>query len=326
MKRKFQKFNIIAFSFLLVIGGWMGCKKDVDIFIPQVGPLPLEEGNIDQFFNKVMPQSQFFALQKEESTIVRTEYGTRIHVPSDLKLVNAQGQPVSGAIELEVVEIYDKGDMILANRPTIAANGQVLNSGGELFLNFTQDGQTLSLDADQQILIEIPADDFIDEMELFYGGFSQFDSTFAWIEADLNPDTWNNVNIGEWLDDSLSQVWISGYSFLTERLQWINCDAFTNSGSELTEVCIQLPDGYDLQNTAGFVVFENINSVINLNYVFCRPQLPIGETASIITITERGEGNYEIAQQSITVEENMTVTLTPELISIENLLALLSEL
>lgn len=311
----------------MAFGGWLGCKKDVELFTPIVGPLPLEEGNIQQFFEKVKPESQYFNLKTTDNTIVRTEYGTRIHITADLGLIDSEGLPVDGDYELEVIEIYEKADMILGNMPTISVESKPLISGGELFLNFTQGNEILSLEQGKALMVEIPVIDseLWDNMELFFEGFSNFDSTFAWVQADFNPDTWDNVSIGEW-QESGSQTWIQGYQFVTEYLQWINCDAFVNSPEGTGQVCAELPEGYNIINTAAFVVFDNYQTVINLNYVSCRAQLPIGEPATIITITERGEGNYELGNESFIIQEDLTIDITPKLISIENLIAVLNDL
>ncbi len=85
--------------------------------------------------------------------------GTKVEVKN--ALVNAKGERVRGEVEVELIEIYTVPEMILLRKQTLSDdNGQlgILESGGEVFLKISQNGEELSLDGTGTLNILLPAD------------------------------------------------------------------------------------------------------------------------------------------------------------------------
>ncbi len=85
--------------------------------------------------------------------------GTRVEINN--ALVNAKGERVRGDIDVELIEIYTVPEMILLRKQTLADDdGQlgILESGGEVFLRISQDGEELSLDGTGNLNILLPAE------------------------------------------------------------------------------------------------------------------------------------------------------------------------
>ena len=78
------------------------------------------------------------------------------------------GNPVSGPVEIEMIETQSNKDMLLWNRPTTTTDGQLLVSGGIVYVNVTQGGNQLSINDNNPIQASVPSDNFI-AMDYFTG-------------------------------------------------------------------------------------------------------------------------------------------------------------
>lgn len=315
----------------MTLGLLTGCKQDVDVFIPREGPDPNAVGDIGRFFQKAAQdlQSQVYVTSNDQNTLIQTSKGTQIHCPAGL-FVNQNGVVVNGDVELEVLEIFTKSEMIRLNRFPVSSDKKVLDSGGELFLRATQGGEELQLAGDKKMRIETTAPDAVSEMELFYGvnlndPLAPDNDFFAWEEADGDPNIWNNVNAWEWFD-SLGNDWKFGYVFETTQLGWLNIDRFLKEpGLELTQVCLELPDAYDPTNSLALIVFDDLNSVMPLwgdpdQQKFCQINIPVNYSVKLVLISEQGDDNYFYAETPVVVQPDMTVSLLPVSTGFESVL------
>jgi len=117
-------------------------KNDNDnLIIPATG----EEFNAikDQALENIIQNFQFNA--EDGSATFTSENGVQITINGSCLTKN--GNAVTGAVDVEYVEIFNKGTMLTTNKPTmgILPNGDkaLLISGGEFFVEATQDGEAL---------------------------------------------------------------------------------------------------------------------------------------------------------------------------------------
>src|SRR5690606_40066268 len=70
-------------------------------------------------------------------------------------------EPVSGEIDVEFLELYDSGNMLVTNKRTMGQhpNGDrsLIITGGAFYINASQDG--VPLDRETQISLEVPGED-----------------------------------------------------------------------------------------------------------------------------------------------------------------------
>jgi hypothetical protein len=201
------------------------------------------------------------------------------------------GNPVNGNFTIEIIDALTKKEMMMLNRPTFTNDGQLLVSGGIIYLDANQNGQQLSINDSQPVMVSIPSNGF-DAMDFFDGSLGG-NNDFGW---DLSlEDTVTIVTMEE--DTTFNpngQGNMFSYNFTMDSIGWINCDYFYNSGDPLTEVNVVLPDGFNGSNSIVFIYYSNINSVANMhdydndsNFdLGSGYSTPIGMDVTFVTISE----------------------------------------
>lgn len=174
--------------------------------------------------------------------------------------INNLGSPVNGNFTIELVEALTKKEMMLLNRPTFTHSGQLLVSGGVVYLNANQNGQQLSINDSDPVLVSIPTDNYI-AMDFFDGSFDN-QGGFGWDESE-DDTVFTNTN-GNGQDSIFSENFFS-FNFEIDSIGWINCDYFYNSTDPLTQVEVVLPDTFNGNNSAVFIYYSDINSVASLS-------------------------------------------------------------
>src|SRR5690606_34812760 len=80
--------------------------------------------------------------------VITGERGTEITFPAGT-FVDGDGHVVSGQVQVGIIEILSKKDLLLSGVAT-ESNGKLLESGGELYIQVLQNGDTLQLNPDNQ--------------------------------------------------------------------------------------------------------------------------------------------------------------------------------
>lgn len=207
------------------------------------------------------------------------------------------GQTVTGNVEIKLLEVYNKRDMFLLNKPTMGKTwlGELnpLISGGEFKVMAYQNNQQLRLKSGFSYSATVPAPGGADpQMSLFYG--------------DTTNDTliWNPADSG--------QLWGTGnlYNGIFDSLGWINCDYFYNDPRPKTFVEVEIPHGFTNQTCAVFVWFDGLNSLTSFynysNGVYTTApsyKLPVGLNVHFIAISFIG-GNPHVAIVPSTIVNN----------------------
>ncbi len=127
---------------LTVLVGFTACKKENTVIAPITQAQPISSAMGGLFQQKQAP-AQSFGLDATQGGTIRGMRGTIVDFQPN-SFINANGQVVSGAIQLTLREVYDRTDMILSNRTTVADNGLLLSSGEVEILAY-QNGGRLSM-------------------------------------------------------------------------------------------------------------------------------------------------------------------------------------
>ena len=218
--------------------------------------------------------------------------------------------------------------MILHNVPT-ESDGKLIRSSGAYHIRVTRNDQTLGLKEGVEIEIQIPIEgQWSEKMELFYGERHP-DGQFNWVEADNDPNSQNNVWLGE-MYDSLTQEWGLSYQLYSSQLNWINCDEFMEAG-ELVKLDVALPETYSDTNTVAFIVFDQLNAVMAMQWnanekVFTENYVPINETVTLLIIAERGDNDFYFSSLNTTVTADKVIEMSPEEIPLGDIVEFISGL
>jgi hypothetical protein len=318
--KKIVTIVLIAGAFLL-----NACQKNIDAFVPD----PLTNAPDTNWYNIITSNMPVTALQdtlkikpatdsiEVNNTVADRNIGGLRLIFTPNCCTNSAGQAIAGKVNVEALFIKNKGDMVLMNKPT-SSNGQLLVSGGEIFISLNQNGQPLQLASNAKVGIRYADAAPNPQMQLFYGD-------------ETNPQQFN------WIP-SRDSIFASNqfYEMVSTKLRWINCDYFYDTtGTIRSTVSAQLPFNYTNANTETFLVFKNIRSVLGMygdvaEKRFISSKVPAGLPATVIAISKQGN-DYFLGKEQITTGVNVTtgnqkVSLTPVKTSLADIKAFLATL
>lgn len=214
--------------------------------------------SLNQLFAGLRSTPQTLSVQAGRDTIVFGTNGTMLHFYTN-SFKTANGTVItSGTIYLQLIEMYKPGDMI-RNRATTMANGQILQSGGQVTINATMNGETVYANAYGIGFNHSNTSNA--RMALFYGGTGNADSVATWTQSDTAHQ--GNVANGTTSDSTLPPTIVVHTIFNFDsctNFTWANCDWFYQNDSPETFVNIILPDtSFNPNNTQAYLVLPNVN-------------------------------------------------------------------
>lgn len=107
----------------------------------------------EKLFNELRPESQKFQIDADSDNIITGKNGTQVFVPKN-SFINADGELVTGKVDIEIIEILSVADFIKTNLQTVS-NGRPLQSEGMLYIDAKSNGQQITLAADKKLQIEL---------------------------------------------------------------------------------------------------------------------------------------------------------------------------
>ena len=302
----------------------IGCNLDLDLVdgpdttpdtdVQEDGPdrqKPAEPGALDELVEDARDDlTQFFNATADEFTEIRGDDGTIVFLwPNSLE--TADGLLVEGEVEIELIEIYGKSSMLVTDVPTngLNSNGEVaqLVSGGEFYVNATQNGEDLELNRSYMVIAPTANTGGPDmDMELFKVKEDGPDGQDLWVEAEpVNGEEQVDVNKGD-ADGGSGE-----YSFLTQEFGWSNIDRWYSDPRPKTTIHVDVPDGWDDENSGVFLSYDGENTLARFDTYDETTELfsehygliPIGLEVHVIFMTE-SEGTWSYAIQETTIVDN----------------------
>lgn len=122
------------------------CEKETEVIVIPSTINPTSTSEINKFFeDNLYDATQTVNINPSTSQTFTSNKGITYTFNANT-FVNSSGVTVSGNIDIELIEALTKKEMMLMNRPTFTHSGDLLVSGGIVYLNATQNGQQLSID------------------------------------------------------------------------------------------------------------------------------------------------------------------------------------
>jgi hypothetical protein len=295
-----MKSSIIAASVIAAaITSLISCKKNNDA--PQYA-------KADDFLASHAIPTQSFTGSAATGFTITGAKGTKVKFPSNA-FVDGNGNIVGGTVTVTMKEVMSKKDVIFSGVMT-EANGQLLESGGELLIKAKQDGKDLQVNpalADTGIKVEVPKVMNNKDMGLFVqqkrdqgpngggtGGGQQPQNPTTWAPAPYYPFG-NGPNT---------------YSFTLPGFTWVNCDRFYSDPNPKTTVTVSpvFQDNNLVTDLQVMLVFKNISTVITFpfnntiqQFESYQNSLPIGLQADLVIMGKDSDGFIQFGTQSITI-------------------------
>src|SRR4030095_11443969 len=144
-------------------------------------------------------------------------------------------------------------------------------------------------------------------MNVFYGDTTVNNlDNFTWVPAA------NTQRVNILRDGSRSY----GYEMFCKRFNWINCDKFTDTTKPRTTVSAILPVNFTNNNTAVYLVFKDMLSVVRMyanvtNRLFYFDNVPTNSKVTVVSISKIGDNIY-LGTKEATITRNLVVKLSPD--------------
>jgi hypothetical protein len=307
--------KIKAFILILFAGGIFlnACQKDIDIFIPDPGQLNGPDTTWQNTVTATMPVSVLknnLIQEPYKDTIIVDANTATIITPFGVQLTfpphccnNGAGQPVTGKVDVELIVVKKKGDMIRLNRPS-TYNDSMLVTAGEIYIQLKQGGQPLQLAPGARINIRY-ADMPINPLMKFFVGDGANAQHYNWLPT--NDPSADTIIMG-------SQI----YEIYTKRQGWLSVANLFDANVSTPKVKLGLDAAsyFTNANTTAFAVFKDVRSVVELKADlstrrFLTAKLPIGKQVTVVVISKQGNDYYLGFESVVTQIPTVNVTIQP---------------
>jgi hypothetical protein len=304
----------------------ISCRKEnSNEFFPYAN----NELNDTNWYSIVSPSARVrkldsaFALASRQDSVDITTGGTitlsdsvQISFPPNFCSIPAV-PPTSSKVNIEMIHLKQKGDMVRMNRPTMSYH-QLLITGGAVRIRATYNGQELQLSPGKLISVKIfnkmSNTNPVNDMRVFYGKDDAYPATtaqsFTWVPWLDSP--YNRVSIVQATGGST----LRGYQFFSNRFGWINCDYFSDTTQPRTKARVFLPRNFTNANTNVYAVFKTPDIVAQLtpdpgSKTFNINNAYIGRVVTFISLSHL-DGKLYMAAREVTITANMNISMVPE--------------
>jgi hypothetical protein len=313
MKNLRNTFTLLIATFILITSCSISDDGDFDPIVDTFTPPTAAafKAMQENAFNNLKQNATFNA---EDGITFESEAGVTLTIWGNCLTLN--GNPVTGAVDLEYVEVFDRGNMLTTNATTVGSdNGELkqLISGGEFHIKAYQNGEELELNNTCGMMLIVPTaitGGEVPGMGPFVGEIDN-DGNLVWLPQ--NSEFWVGEHQGT-----------EAYNAFIENFGWFNCDVFVNDPDPKTEIQIAVPQGFNNDNSS--VYLARVGEASSLAFLY--GEFPIGLQAHIIFLSEH-EGDFRYAIQTITVEDGQQVAFTLEetaIASVEDLTQIINNL
>ena len=292
----------------------VGCKKNEDEDPPAVTPTPTQNPTFFQQLvaDNIVAATQTFAVNAAAGGQVIATQGTMLTFePNAFRY--ADGTPVTGSVDVKVVEALTIGDKIWLNKQTVGNdNGtlKMLRSGGSINVYASQGGNLLRI-TQSGLIAQIPTTIADPAMQLF-SGTEDANGNMIWDPIDSASVS---VDPGYYTAPTYTFPYYFYYSINPSSLNWINCDYFYNYPN-ITPLEATIPDGQSTDSTLVWVAFQTENAVAQIQHLSGQVyrtsggyQVPVGMQAVIVGLQQTATG-YASSFTTVTITANMNVPIT----------------
>ena len=182
------QFKTISLLFLLIIT-FVSCDTSDGDDIIISPPISAAFKSISE--KGLKKNTQNFTITAGTGVVTLTSAkGVKLTLNGDCLTKN--GNPVTGQVDIEYVELFDKGNMLISNKPTmgIMPDGKknLLISGGEFFIKATQGGVELKTSCYMNLIVPTALTNGLDNAMTLWNGVIDERGELAWEQPKPNAD------------------------------------------------------------------------------------------------------------------------------------------
>ncbi|PJZ52350.1 hypothetical protein [Leptospira adleri] len=289
--------------------------------------------------------TQIFVIDPKKDSEIEADEGTKIQFPSG-SLVDADGNPISTSLRIEVSEYYKSEDILLSGLTT-ASLGRPIQTKGMIFLNaFAESGIKAQANPKNPPKVSF-AGNVEPGFQIFYGSKTK-EGTVDWStevarttnvsKADLEltqpsptksqtasqPSRRLEMRIAEDAGSEERPGIAKSNYFPILSLGWINCDRFLYMGARLVSLSIEADYPSWEEETTYQLIIPSIRSVMpaykdaSNRIVF--PNLPPGEKTIVYALKRSGVTRWRIWTKEVIVGKEEKLVPNWELVRPKELL------
>lgn len=316
-----RNLKSIAFLFLGTIA-MVSCTNENTTDDNEIPNVPATATELKEVRTEALTKlKQTFTINEPGTITLTSAKGVKILINRDYLRKN--GVAVTGIVNIEYVELFDKGRMLVANKPTmgLTTDGKknLLISGGEFYIKATQDG--VALETLANITLLVPGS--------LTGGLETGMTLWTGNLEDPENLVWKNAADATGTNGGKGGVQGEGGNYYVSfgNFGWTNVDKFHNDSRPKTTILADVPEGYDNTNSAIYLSYdgEGQNALAKLDTYTAAGlfsehygQIPIGLACHVIFATEdNGQWRYAIKAVTVTAESVYTFTLAETTVGTE---------
>lgn len=278
----------------------LACKKPT----PVPPPAPDAAALISFVNDNKEDATQHFSENAEAAIFVTGEKGTVLYIPAN-SLENAAGDLVTGNVDIELIEIDKKSEMVMMNKATTGktASGQhaTLVSDGEFYVSVSQYGEELTLV--NPMTLRHPFEAYDGAMRKFVNTSADEDMLWEMAEDSLLD-----------IDEDTTGLGI-GYDILPGEWGWTNIDKFYSDPRPKTTIYAEVPEGFDDTNCEVYISYDGEPGALAQFDVWDGERftehyglIPIGLEVHFIAVgIVDGDLHYSIHSATITADHVETI-------------------
>lgn len=315
----FKTLTLFIIAILITV---VGCKKEEETLSPTTTPTTINP--TDALFSNNLEEAIHSSTVNVSNLTSINSSGAVIYMGPN-SFVDASGNPVTGNIDIELIVALDNKEMLMLNRPTVTNNGELLISGGIIYINATQMGEQLKIA--EPLTTTMP--------NLTMGGNAS---------SPLSLWTGDTIDNGDfvWIEDTANTLWTdTSYYFNIDTIGWTNLDVLADTGQGILkgdDLSIALPSGLNGGNSVVMMYLTTINSFASIydsnqdgTFTLGYYQVPIGTIPQFVVVSmDNNVWSYYVspptqlsATYSLTINTNDMLTATSEQDTQDQILLLL---
>ena len=186
--------------------------------------------SIDAYFSKKEVKPTSYKIDASIGGSFTTDKGSVLTIPEN-SFMTQDGKTVSGSVDIELKEVFSNADIINSGVFPVSGNN-VLNSGGEFYVEARSNGELLKTSPGNFISLNIPAQAVAPNMQLFFGGPEQDTGDVNWMPIDTIPIDTMRGDTAQRFRSNSSFVFNSAdnsYEIKLDSMGWGNIDAFMST-------------------------------------------------------------------------------------------------
>jgi len=235
--------------------------------------------SLEAFLASKGPQKQYFRIDPTRENLITGNRGTRLHIPP-FALVSSTAQYAKGPVDIELVELFQASEMILANRPSTSED-RLLELGGQFALFAYEQGKPLTLA--RPVWVEMPVWGQ-PHNPLAMRLFEHSRPTMRTFSAQTNFD-WRLLKGAK---VSLQRyAGVKYHAFSVDAFNWYHCSYFLPSKKRKVMISVYPVGVRALDEQLAFLAFQNMNAVARMHWSgshFSAFNIPAQSSAEVVVL------------------------------------------